>query len=67
MGQRVGGGVADLGVGLVVDRLVLGDRQLVLGGLQREEGVGSAGLDGVAPVPGPAGLGLRGLHDLFQP
>ncbi len=64
--KRVGGGVADLGVGLVVDGLVLGDGELLLGGLQREQGVGPAGLDGVAAALEPGRLGLGGAGGLLQ-
>ena len=65
--QRVRGGVADLGVRLVVDRLVLGDRELLLGGLQREQRVGPLRLDRVAPRPQPLGLGAGRPHGLLQP
>ena len=65
-GQRLGGGVADLGVGLVVDRLVLGHRELLLGRLQGEQRVGAAGLDGVAPLAQPLRLGGGRPHGLLQ-
>ncbi len=57
VGERLGGGVADLGVRLVVHRLVLGHGELLLGGLQRQQGVGAAGLDGVAALPEALRLG----------
>src|SRR5438309_376874 len=65
-GQRVGRGVADLGVGLVVDGLVLGDGELLLGRLQREQGVGAAGLHTVAALLQPGGLGLGGTGGLLE-
>ena len=60
-----GGGVADLGVGLVVHRLVLGHRELLLRGLQGEQGVGAAGLDLVAAGAQALGLGRGGPHGLL--
>ena len=55
----LGGRVADLGVGLVLDGLVLGHREPALRGLQREQGVGAAGLDLVATGAQALGLGRR--------
>ena len=67
MSQRVRGGVANLGVRLVVDRLVFGHGELSFGGLQRQQRVGPLGLDGVAPRPQPLGLGPGRPYGLLQP
>ena len=66
-GQGVRGGVPDPGVRLVVDGFVLGDREPLLGGLQREQRVGALRLDRVAPRPQPLGLGACGPRGLLQP
>ena len=66
-GQGVRCGVPDPGVRLVVDGFVLGDREPLLGGLQREQRVGALRLDRVAPRPQPLGLGAGGPRGLLQP
>ncbi len=66
-GQGVRGGVPDPGVRLVVDGFVLGDREPLLGGLQREQRIGALRLDRVAPRPQPLGLGVGRPYGLLQP